>query len=84
VKKLLKTGDRIEVIKPKLSWNGKRVMAKVGHKGTVDMDESVRIPDYAIRVFLDGQGKGIWIKPSYLKKDLVPQFEKRERRTWQS
>ena len=65
---LLKEGDRIEVIKSKLSWNEKRIMAKVGHKGTVDTDESNSIPDYAIRIFLDGHRKGIWIKPSYLKK----------------
>lgn len=65
---MFKDGDRITVIQPKLSWNDKRVMAKVGHKGTVIGNESALLTDSPIHIHLDGHGKGIWIKPSYLKK----------------
>lgn len=65
---MLKDGDRVEVIKPKLSWNGKRVMAKVGQKGEVIGGQSEILPDDEIRVWLDGHGKGIWIRPAHLQK----------------
>lgn len=65
---MLKEGERVEVIKPKLSWNGQMVMAKVGHKGTVASDQSIILPNESIRVFLDGQYKGMWILPSHLKR----------------
>ena len=65
---MLKYEDRIEVVKPKLSWNGKRIMAKVGHKGTVLDNESATMPDYNIFIKLDGHRKGMWIRPSNLKK----------------
>jgi len=53
---LLKEGQRVEVIKPKLSWNGKRVMAKVGHKGTVASNQSPILPNDSIRIFYKGKG----------------------------
>lgn len=65
---MLKEGQRVEVIKPKLSWSGKRVMAKVGHKGTVASNQSPILPNDSIRIFLGGQYKGTWILPSHLKR----------------
>lgn len=65
---MLKDGDRVEVIKPKFSWNEKRIMAKVGQKGTVNSAQSKLMPNEPIRVYLDGQRKGIWIRPSHLKR----------------
>jgi hypothetical protein len=65
---MLKDGERVEVIKPKLSWNGKRVMAKVGQKGTVISGQTTISDDSEIRIWIDGHGKGIWIRPGYLQK----------------
>ncbi|MGN7308766.1 hypothetical protein ACTHQ2_22760 [Bacillus subtilis] len=65
---MLKDRDRVEVIKSKLSWNGKRVMAKVGQKGTVISGQTTISDDSEIRIWIDGHGKGIWIRPRYLQK----------------
>lgn len=65
--------QRVEVIKEKRSWNGKRIMARVGQQGTLCTScantqiGTNNISDSSVRVYLDGHKKGIWIKPYYLK-----------------
>ncbi|MEG0275311.1 MAG: hypothetical protein RR603_03030 [Kurthia sp.] len=64
--------QKVEVIKEKLSWNGSRVMARVGQQGF--LCPSCRNEDIgmygtsAVRVYLDGHNKGIWIMPHHLIK----------------
>jgi hypothetical protein len=69
-KKLLKSGDRVEVIKPKMTWNKKKVLAPVGAKATVIDDELPDIQGFGsdIRILIDGHGKGCWIYPNMLQK----------------
>lgn len=65
---LLKDGDRVEIIKPKMTWNGKKFLAKVGQKATVHMDEDRVVKSYSLYILIDGHKKGMWILPSCLKK----------------
>lgn len=64
-------GQKVEVIKDKLSWNGARIMARVGQTGFLcDSCKNERIGSYgtsAVRIYLDGHKKGIWILPHHLK-----------------
>lgn len=65
---MLKDGDRVEVVKPKMTWNDKKFLAKVGQKATVCMDEERVVKSYSIFIHIDGHKKGMWILPSCLKK----------------
>lgn len=61
---------KVEIIKEKRSWNGKRVMARVGQQGILcdncspdDLDKKYS----SVRIYLKGHSKGLWIMPNHLK-----------------
>lgn len=61
---------KVKIIKEKRSWNGKRIMARVGQQGIlcdtfnlVDLDKKY----IAVRIYLEGHSKGVWIMPYHLE-----------------
>lgn len=69
-----KVGDgmayKVKIIKEKRSWNGKRIMARVGEQGIlcdtfslVDLDKKYT----AVRIYLERHSKGLWIMPYHLE-----------------
>ncbi|HBY20354.1 MAG TPA: hypothetical protein DEG71_04995 [Clostridiales bacterium] len=64
---LIKYGDRIEVIKAKISTSGNRILAPVGAKGTAYGDE-YEYSGSDMLIVLDGHAKGCWMYPNMLKK----------------
>lgn len=65
---VFKKGDRVEIVKPKMTWNEKCYLARIGQQGECMDDELLEYPQSKVYVLLDGYKKGIWLKPINIKK----------------
>lgn len=61
---LVKSGDRVEALEEKRTWNGEKILVKKGQKGTAFDDGEL---SSEIRVTFDGHYKNTWYKVRNLK-----------------